>query len=780
MLGFLLPIALWIFLMRDFIFGHIPVNMDTNAIYGGTKFYFNNLLNGVLPLWNPFVSLGRHYYAIAIINLFNPVTQLVPLLKLAGMNYENAFVVYMAVYFFIGCAGFYFLTLEVLKDRYMAYLAYLGMMFSSLGASMFNQFTFLELEVPAIWFFYFLLRFGRHQTRGHFVGLSFTAMVLVSSYLPFYFMTVFLSFLSVYVLLYFKEARKFCVDLYRFLFKHWRLFLLAVIGVLLAAAPIMAYKKLDSSGDLVAPGRHCQYSSAQQCYDQTMGRQGGMAYEEIARSGTLGERVDMQYLFGHLDKISYGSDSLLFLPLWVFVLLGLSFFLQLQRLTVLLSATALIIGLIASGNAAGLLGLLYRHIFFFAYFRNIFFLGGFIIPIVILLGLYQLQMLLNAPLKGIGAKKLIILGVVVVHALMIWFLKHYQGVAAVSYVTLGISASVFIAYFSGLTRLSPKTRTGVFALLMIVQPAWLLHAYALNAKEFASAIPSSQVIPVFNWVRPMKPAVNNSRIYQFVPYEDQWYEMSMTDAPPIIGYPQTAIRWTFDLAEHTLPRVLADYARYKIILYDDLNSRAKPVASPSPQLLVDHFDVNTLRLKTDFPRPQILVYNDSYTTSWKAYIDENPVELFRANGAFKGVKVPEGGHTVEFAYHPPGGRWVYVAATAALFAFLVWTVFLLYRENRNGKSVLPTISKAKMESRPFVPNIVWWLLLCFLLAHSVDWRLCTIERGRYLLGIFYNGYYQNASDGIVYRDYLKTHGNTPYDLLASPEILKQAEQRIAQ
>ena len=57
-------------------------------------------------------------------------------------------------------------------------------------------------------------------------------------------------------------------------------------------------------------------------------------------------------------------------------------------------------------------------------------------------------------------------------------------------------------------------------------------------------------------------------------------------------------------------------------------------------------------------------------------------------------------------------------------------------------------------------NIVWGVLLVLALSPSVNWRLCTIERGKYLLGIYYNGFYQNISDGIVYRDYLKTHGIT--------------------
>jgi hypothetical protein len=677
--AFLTPCVLWIFLMRNFVFGNIPVNMDTNTIYGVTKFYFNNVLNGVIPLWEPFVSLGRPFYAIAICNLFNPVTQIVPLLKLAGMNYANAFVTYMVVYFFIGCAGFYFLAKEVLNDRYMAYLAYVGLMFSSLGASMFTQLTFLEIVAPTIWFFFFLLRFARQQTQGNFLGLAFTTMILISSYLPFYFLTAFLCFLPVFILLYMKEAQKFCIGLYRFLLKHWRLSLFCIIGIFLTAAPLVAYKILDASGDVVAPGRHCQYSSAQECYDRTMGCQGGMSYDEITRSGTLGERLDMQYLFGHLDKISYGSDSLLFLPVWIYILLGLSLFLPLTRLTVLLSGMALLIGLASLGNASGLLGFLYRHIFFFAYFRNLFFLGVFFIPIVILLGLYQLQMLLSIKPQDFSAKKGIVFGVIALHAVLFWFLKHFEGVPTASYVTLGFSAVALAIYYSGVFRFSLKIWAGIFAVLLILQPAWILKSYALNANEFVSVLPSMHVTPVFSWVRPMNPAVGSGRIYQFVHYEDFWYDMSMTDAPPKVGFPQSTTRWTFDLSEHTPEDVLANYAQYKIVLYDDHSSVGEPVKGPSNDLSVDYFDVNTLRLRSKFANPKTVVYNDSYTTSWKAYLDGRPVELLRVNEAFKGIKVPAGEHLLEFSYHPPGGTWVYITATAVLFIYLVWAMFMLYR-----------------------------------------------------------------------------------------------------
>jgi uncharacterized membrane protein YfhO len=126
--------------------------------------------------------------------------------------------------------------------------------------------------------------------------------------------------------------------------------------------------------------------------------------------------------------------------------------------------------------------------------------------------------------------------------------------------------------------------------------------------------------------------------------------------------------------------ILANYAQYKIVLYDGISPVGEPVTGPSPQLSVAYFDVNTLKLRTNFSKSETVVYNDSYTSSWKANIDGRPVELLRANQAFKGIKVPAGEHNIEFSYHPPGGTWVYIAATAALFIFLLWTMIMLYWE----------------------------------------------------------------------------------------------------
>jgi hypothetical protein len=674
LLKFGLPFAVWLVLSRSFICGDIPLNMDTNTIYGVAKYYFNNLLNGVVPLWEPFITLGRPFYAISICNLFNPVTQLVPLLKLLGLNYNLAFIIYMVVYFFAGCLGFYFLAREILKDKSLAYVGYVAFMFSSLGFAMFTQFTFLEILVPSLWFFYFLIAYARKQTIGNSLGATFSLMAVLSSYLPFYFLTVLAVFVVLAIALFPKEAGQFSRNRLSFMLSHKRLTILCVAGLICAALPLLTYKMIDASGDSVSPGRHCQYSSVKECYDRTLNEKGSMLYDEIARSGGLGERLDVGYLFAHLDKITYGSDSLFFIPVWIFVLLVLSLFLKTDRINVLLVGMMLVIGLIALGDSASLHKFLYDHVFFFGYFRNLFFLCAFLIPLVILFALRQLKALLSIIPTGISGKKMMIVWVLLAHAGFALFLKQYDGVMAISFVTVGLSALLLTIYYLGIFKVNFSVWSTVFSTLLIIQPAAVMNAYAKNAVEFKCILPSAHVKPVFGWVRPDVPATSTCRIYQFVPYEDFWYAMSMTDAPAKVGYPQAASRWTFELSQVQGEDYIASYAKYKVYVYDAVNSPGVPVTGPSKELDISHFDVNRVVFTTNYDRPKILVYNDAFTKAWHAKLDGKKVELLRANGAFKGIEVPAGEHAIEFVYAPPGGQWAYIITTVSLLIFLGLTI----------------------------------------------------------------------------------------------------------
>jgi len=76
-------------------------------------------------------------------------------------------------------------------------------------------------------------------------------------------------------------------------------------------------------------------------------------------------------------------------------------------------------------------------------------------------------------------------------------------------------------------------------------------------------------------------------------------------------------------------------------------------------------------LKVWAEAPRLLVYVESHYPGWRAEVDGRPAAIYKVNGAFRGVIVPEGEHTVAFRYYPTS---LYLGAglsSASLLAFLV-------------------------------------------------------------------------------------------------------------
>lgn len=675
---FIWPLLLWTWLMRDFILGTIPVNMDTHTIYGVTKYYFNNLLNGTVPLWEPFVNIGRPFYAIAICNLFNPVTQLVPLLKILGVNYQIAFNIYIITYFFVSAWGFYLLCREWVTDKRVAYLGFVAFIFSGFGVSLFTQFTLFEIITPCIWFMYFFTRFIKDPRLPHALGCVLAVMMILSSYLPFYALTWMMVSAVVLAFIYPKGTVQAITRTWYWIVIHKRVMALSLVAILIAAAPLIAYKIIDQSGDVVSPGRHCQYVDRATCVERTLTEQGGMLYEETSRSGTAGERLDIGYLISHLDKLTYGSDSVFFLPFACYIVLFVSWARSVNRRALWLLISAFVIWLIAQGAQSPLHPWLYEHLFFIKYFRNLFFLNVFTFTLILLAIVVMLDDWLKPNSATITARKGIIISIVAALGLAVVVLARFKGVSGLQWVTLGLFGAGLIALYTPLQAMV-RRHLWVWVILIVLQPINVMAHYAINAKEFAYPLPHQHTQPVFSWIRPQEPVTSAARIYQFVPYQDFFYAMSMTDSPATVGYPQSVVKNTFMLSQDKGDDALSNYARYKFITYEEpIMGQGKVIKGPGQGIEINSFTVNQLTVTTYFQQQLYLVYNDSYTRYWNVSIDGKSVNLEEANKAFKGVWVPAGTHQVRWSYNPPGGQWIYLVTTGVM-ALTLFIVVLSYR-----------------------------------------------------------------------------------------------------
>jgi hypothetical protein len=709
------PFLVWLFIFRDFLLHRNTINLDTLLTYGADKFFINNVLNGVIPLWDPFTHLGTPFYALGILGFFNPLIYLAALLVLLGLSYYDAFLVYIILNYWLGCLGFYCLAKAFIKNRPLAYLAYTAIMFSSLGMMVFAQMNLLLIFMPAMWFFFFLVRLLETWRVADFLGLTFSAMLLMTSYLPFHFVTAFLVIVLLAGLFYWMELGTFAKRCAGFLKKNMAVVTLAVLGVVIAATPLALQKTADSRGELVAPARHCNYKSSEECVKETLDSETRMPHADTVRSGILGERVSFARPFAHLDKLSYGTDSIFYLPTVCYLLILLGTLVRINRRSGLLLAAILILGMISLGGSTPVHKFLYDHIPYFPFFRNMFFFMVFLIPLLILLAAEQTARMMEKDFRKPLSKIRFIVASLVLSGAFAGLL-FYQGNilwttwAALAGLLLCGGSLVFIPGW----RKRGAWLAGIFLVILLFETVQVFNAFNKNARPFHCDLPAKHVDPSFAYVRPGKPWEQKCLTEKFLKsVQDYWQDMLLEDTDGNVGMPGTVGRGVFLLSAHLEDEYLKDYVHYKFILYqkvapaglslDDLartirgiknkqgivyisNSdpdvlRAFPsvgpsarhrvivVNGPADRFQVSRFDVNGMTLTTDFEEDQFLVYTDSYDPAWQVTINGHKKKLYKANAAFKGIWLPKGPNIVNIQFRPWGGTGFYVFVTLFFFAF---------------------------------------------------------------------------------------------------------------
>jgi uncharacterized membrane protein YfhO len=82
-----------------------------------------------------------------------------------------------------------------------------------------------------------------------------------------------------------------------------------------------------------------------------------------------------------------------------------------------------------------------------------------------------------------------------------------------------------------------------------------------------------------------------------------------------------------------------------------------------------HYQPERVEIAVKMATPGWLVLSDTYYPGWRAELDGQTAEIFRANLNFRGVAIPAGEHRLIFEYQP---RSVQIGAWLTGVALLGW------------------------------------------------------------------------------------------------------------
>ncbi len=670
----------WLFIFWDSVSGKAILAPDAFSFFCVTKFFVDSLAEGVFPLWNPWLNFGEPY--IRQIGEYNPIWGVVMVLNKIGFAFPQAFIGAQVAYFIIGAVGFYLLAKKIYQDQLIAAFCFGVILFSSLGANLFNQPTTVMVFVPAVWFVYFLCRFYAHSSTVNFLGLIFWFALIVTTYIPFYFGTFF-GFLVLLMLIFFPVVLgRFLKLSVNFIRTHCVTAFLGVLVLSLSVVSAWATYQLVQS-DLVVPVRHA---------GSPMTKGINVDYEQQASVGAMMVPLGTGFFTDALLDVDFSNDRFVFLP-WSIVFILTAFpFGKVNRRMLLLSSLGILLLFLCLTKATFLNKFLYDFVPLFRIFRNYHLLIPFLVGVIAFFVSEQLKAAKEEPLEGrmqrVGEG-----WIVMSHLLWFLFLKTQDDILNSTYWALGASL-----VFCLLWRVRPKaswTTYGLFLSLWIsveAQPVEAWSAFQQKARDFkAPYIERGLLAPAkrseFSPVRPAADFVGTDVDFYNYYYSFLAWRESSPLLPYLYGYPPER---TYFLAQNISSSQRTVF-RNKLITFQAIGPEESEPELTGPQawmgnsseLSVEKFNPNEVWLKTDLAEERFLVLTDSYHGAWKAWLNKRDVPVQIALGAFKGLRLPAGVHEVRLAFEPWGKSylpWSVLLGVYALFFYLCCNLNLLVRD----------------------------------------------------------------------------------------------------
>ena len=635
------------------------------------KYYTDNLSKGVFPLWNPDWFNGAPYhFFLRRIGDVNPLFFIIVLLKWLGVCPATAYLVFLGMYYFLAGWALYLITRFILVDRFFAFTAYILFLFSSWGPEIFYNYIII-IFVPIIWFFYFLLCFYRTPKRGYLLGGSLCLGLIVTTYIPFFFLTIMVLFAVLFAFFYGNVCIDFLKRSLSFFYKNKIFTVYCIIFLLISCAPAVVFYKESKSGEFVMPDRH---SGA----DSSLAISVGL--NNVA-SGDLVNHGFVDHLFNNHKYLDMGD---IYLPYIFFALLLTVTFAPVNKLILFLLFNIIGLSLISITSASGVHRFLYEHMIFFKIIRNIYYFFWLaILPMVILLTVSAFRSLLTA-INASPKKSRWLVYIIVCHLIFVLFLSKQQGVLSGSWAAVFISMIYFLVYFYFENKISYPVGFCAILLAVFIQSVQVygflgtrMHQIQQDSIRFEQTHQNSKKVkmgvyyasPWFSvLVSYIDPVIlDNYRAHQFILYDNV---VPYNDSPQFLSIFEKTIASNANMAYVSkFESMPSDWLSNPVA---GSQAEDNPVASSKVSILSS--DANTLKIKTHLSNSQFLVINDNYNSDWHVFINGHPARLLRANVSFKGLWIPSGDSTIVLRFLNP---MRYVLHWALIILFLGAFLYLL-------------------------------------------------------------------------------------------------------
>ena len=687
----LFTFLLWIFAFRGFLSSKFSLTSDATSYYDHIKFFVENLGSGVYPLWDPFWCNGApNDFFLRRIGALNPFYSIILVLKLVGIPYTLAYLWFLAGYYWSGMIAFYLLAMRLYHNRLIAYGGYLILLFSALGTRLFDSYMML-VTVPLIWFFYFLVAFTQTPQKNLFLGMVLSLLILVSTYIPFYFLIILALFFLIFPLIFFKEVPEIFYKYVRFIKENLVLFLLSIGVLIFSFFPIVNFFHNSANGQIVLPVRHGD---------------AGAGHTLIVPHKMLdwGAVEDFMYS-AYFSNLKLYKFAVVYVPFFSVILFVLGLIGRINRRAVLmfLFGSILICSIVPHGLP--FYDFFYNHIFILKYFRNLhFFIWFFLIPLFVLLVLEHWHMFTELILANTKNKWLLFSFVFIVHLAIFIFIYTRNDAIGGTYCMILLSFVFCSLMVFGYLKDNVWGFT-LLTLTALVQPLEFYHYFSLKADPYANAYDydfsyKSMSLSDLGLIKPENTSLSKEPLY----YAAGGYNFIHEN---VSNYALSKyLQYKFLLVEHLEPvdHNQLDGSRLErqflmeennAIVYKNNGGDLKLNSNdPHPSTMAIRFNgnsnglkilifnANNLSVETNMPYEKFLIYNDSYDRDWKVSVNHHRSTLYEVNGAFKGVWLPAGNSLVEFRF---GAWWQYamnILLSLFTFCFLVMALYFTFEVKR--------------------------------------------------------------------------------------------------